>query len=98
MYNFFLRNLLVNDGMNYRKEVAWALSNITAGNQNQIQAVIDAGLLPPLIELIRHGDVKTQKEATWAVSNFTCGGTIEQIALLVREGKCIKLNFQLWKL
>lgn len=82
------RNLMMNDVLNLRKEVAWALSNITAGNVKQIQSVIDAGLLPPLIELIQHGDVKSQKEATWAVSNFTCGGSVEHIALLVREGTC----------
>lgn len=31
------------------KEAVWFLSNITAGNQQQVQAVIDAGLLPPII-------------------------------------------------
>lgn len=77
---------MLNDSLNLRKEVAWALSNITAGNQSQIQAVIDAGLVPALIELLRNGDGKTQKEATWAVSNFTCGGSLDQIAYLVREG------------
>lgn len=27
----------------------WFLSNITAGNQQQVQAVIDAGLIPMII-------------------------------------------------
>lgn len=31
------------------KEAVWFLSNITAGNQAQVQAVIDAGLLPKII-------------------------------------------------
>jgi hypothetical protein len=31
------------------KEAVWFLSNITAGNQQQVQAVIDAGLLQPII-------------------------------------------------
>ena len=35
-----------------QKEAAWTLSNITAGNRAQIQAVIDAGLVPYLIELM----------------------------------------------
>ena len=35
------------------QEAVWFLSNITAGNQQQVQAVIDAGLLP---EIIRHLD------------------------------------------
>lgn len=87
---------MLNDVLNLRKEVAWALSNITAGNQGQIQAVIDAGLLPPLVELVQFGDVKTQKEATWAVSNFTCGGSVEQISLLVRQGE-LSLQLTDWK-
>lgn len=41
--------------------------------------VIDAGLVPPLINALLNGDFKTQKEAAWAVSNFTVGGTPEQV-------------------
>lgn len=33
------------------KEAVWFLSNITAGNQQQVQAVIDAQLIP---DVIRH--------------------------------------------
>ena len=33
----------------YVKEAVWFLSNITAGNQIQVQAVIDAGLVPMII-------------------------------------------------
>lgn len=31
------------------QEAVWFLSNITAGNQQQVQAVIDAGLIPMII-------------------------------------------------
>jgi len=31
------------------QEAVWFLSNITAGNQSQVQAVIDAGLVPMII-------------------------------------------------
>jgi hypothetical protein len=31
------------------QEAVWFLSNITAGNQQQVQAVIDAELLPKII-------------------------------------------------
>jgi len=34
-----------------RKEVCWTLSNITAGTSDQIQKVLDAGLLDPLLAL-----------------------------------------------
>lgn len=32
------------------QEAVWFLSNITAGNQQQVQAVIDAGLIPMIIQ------------------------------------------------
>ncbi len=57
----------------------WTLSNITAGNQRQVQMVIDASLIPLLINVLQVGDFKTQKEAAWAVSNLTVGGTPEQV-------------------
>ena len=33
------------------QEAVWFLSNITAGNQQQVQAVIDAQLIP---DVVRH--------------------------------------------
>ena len=33
-----------------QQEAVWFLSNVTAGNQQQVQAVIDAGLLPAIIK------------------------------------------------
>lgn len=38
---------------NIQKEAAWTLSNITAGKDCQIQEVIDAGLVPYLVEVLR---------------------------------------------
>ncbi len=32
------------------QEAVWFLSNITAGNQEQVQAVIDHGLVPLIIQ------------------------------------------------
>ena len=37
---------------NIVKEAAWTVSNITAGNPDQIQLVIDAQILQPLIEVL----------------------------------------------
>jgi importin subunit alpha-6/7 len=41
--------------------------------------VIEAGIFPSLINILKHGDHKTRKEAAWAVTNATSGGTPEQI-------------------
>ena len=35
-----------------QKEAAWTISNITAGQPSQIKAVIDAGLIPAVIDIM----------------------------------------------
>ena len=63
------------------QEAVWTLSNITAGNQGQVQMVIETNLIPPLILILSHGNFKTQKEAAWAISNLTVGGSAQQVIL-----------------
>lgn len=48
-----LRDLLQNRRMNIVKEACWSISNITAGNSDQIQAVIDADIIAPLINVLK---------------------------------------------
>lgn len=55
----------------------------------QIQTVVDAGIIPPLIHLLATAEFDIKKEAAWAISNATSGGTHEQIKYLVSQG-CIK--------
>jgi importin subunit alpha-1 len=62
-----------------KKEACWTISNITAGTKEQIQAVIDAGLIPHLVHLLAAGEFDIKKEAAWAISNATSGGTADQI-------------------
>jgi len=69
-----------------RKEACWTISNITAGNEKQIQMVLDANLIPPLVCLLREAEFDIQKEAAWAISNATSGGTAEQLRFLVQQG------------
>merc|ERR1712203_129213 len=78
--------LLQHPKMNIVKEAAWTISNITAGNSAQIQVVMDAGVLQPLIDILVKGDFKAQKEAAWAITNLTSGGTVPQIVQLCGEG------------
>lgn len=50
-----LVSLLGDPKQTVRREAAWALSNITAGNMHDIQAVIDAGAIPVALRLVRTG-------------------------------------------
>ncbi|PIN01020.1 Karyopherin (importin) alpha [Handroanthus impetiginosus] len=85
-----LLNLLTqNYKKSIKKEACWTISNITAGSRDQIQAVIEAGIISPLVVLLQNAEFEIKKEAAWAISNATSGGTNEQINFLVREG-CIK--------
>ncbi|CAK9184319.1 unnamed protein product, partial [Ilex paraguariensis] len=72
-----------------KKEACWTISNITAGNRDQIQTVIEAGIIGPLVQLLQSAEFEIKKEAAWAISNATSGGTHEQIKFLVSQG-CIK--------
>ncbi|KAJ8439222.1 hypothetical protein Cgig2_030157 [Carnegiea gigantea] len=49
------------------------------------RAVIEAGIILPLVQLLQHAEFDIKKEAAWAISNATSGGSPEQI----RQG-CIK--------
>ncbi|CAA2957591.1 importin subunit alpha-like [Olea europaea subsp. europaea] len=62
-----------------KKEACWTISNITAGNKDQIQSVVEAGIISPLVQLLQNAEFEIKKEAAWAISNATSGGTHEQI-------------------
>ncbi|KAJ0092139.1 hypothetical protein Patl1_24834 [Pistacia atlantica] len=72
-----------------KKEACWTISNITAGSKSQIQAVIEANIIAPLVHLLQNAEFEVKKEAAWAISNATSGGSREQIQFLVNQG-CIK--------
>lgn len=44
--------LLTHHKNNIQKEAAWTMSNITAGRQDQIQKVVEHGLVPYLIGIL----------------------------------------------
>ena len=75
-----LLSLLSSPKEGIRKEACWTISNITAGNAAQIQAVIDANIIPPLIHLLTNGDLKTRKELTQIPTGLhpaNCGAAID---------------------
>lgn len=81
-----LSDLHVDPSQSTQKEACWTLSNITAGSQAQIQAVIDSGCIGDLVLILEAGKFDARKEAAWALSNATSGGTPQQVQFLIQEG------------
>lgn len=44
-----------------------------------LQAVIEANIIAPLVNLLQNAEFDIRKEAAWAISNATSGGSHEQI-------------------
>ena len=53
-------------------------------NKDQINAVIDNNIVPPLLQLLAHAEFDIRKEAAWAISNATSGGNANKIKFLVQ--------------
>jgi len=78
--------LLRNPRKAIRKEACWTVSNVTAGNVAQIEAIIHSSLFELVSILLDRGEFDVKKEAAWAVANATSGGTPQQIRFLVSTG------------
>ena len=61
-------------------------SNIVAGTESQIQAVIDARMLPMIINAAWKMEVEIKREAAWAIANIAAGGNCKQIHQMVLDG------------
>ncbi len=57
--------------------------------KDHTQMVIEANLIPPLVQQTKSAELVVVKEAAWALSNATSGGTPTQIKFLVSQG-CIR--------
>ena len=85
----------------HMKEACWALSNIMAGSEAQIQAAIDAEL-PQLLLRILRGDLRgsgrggsqaeVRREALWAIVNAASRSTPAQICALLRAAVMSQLR------
>lgn len=87
-----LKDLINHSNREIQKEACWTLSNIAAGTVDQIQAVINAGAIPPLVQLVNDEstDQEVRSEACWVVLNATSCGSDSQISSLVSEG-CVSV-------
>ena len=76
--------LLRHSKISIQKETAWALSNILAGTQGQIQSVISSDLVLLLVHTLETGEFRVQKEVLFAIANYISGSNTDQIWYLVK--------------
>jgi hypothetical protein len=66
-------------------DAVWAISYLADGVIDQIQMVIDSGIVQFLVSLLGHSEVKVQKPTLHAVGNIVTG-TDEQTQLVLNCG------------
>ncbi|KAE8685768.1 Importin subunit alpha-2 [Hibiscus syriacus] len=72
-------------------DACWALSYLSDGTNDKIQAMIDHGALTCLVSLLTHNHKKSiKKEACWTISNITAGNK-EQIQAVINAGIIVPL-------
>ena len=82
----FLRQKITSPCAEVRKEVLWSLSNITAGNPQQVSAVVGHGIIAEAVKALADTDVPARIEASWVMANIGVKGCAKDVTLLVDHG------------
>ncbi|KAF4655989.1 Importin alpha subunit (Karyopherin alpha subunit) (Serine-rich RNA polymerase I suppressor protein) [Perkinsus chesapeaki] len=68
-----LAQLINSNDVEVTTDACWALSYVTDGPSDRIQAVLDTGACPRLVELLKHSSTLVQTPALRAVGNIVTG-------------------------
>ncbi|RHY38807.1 hypothetical protein DYB30_008297, partial [Aphanomyces astaci] len=70
---------------NIGEEECWTVRTLSAGSMPHIQAIVDAHIVPPMVELLTTGQFNMQKEAAWVILHATSCGSRVQTQYLVEQ-------------
>lgn len=79
---------LLSRSKDIKKETCWIISNITAGNKQQIQQVVDSNIIPSVIILLDNDSWNVKRECVYVLANLVSNGKSEHIKYIVNCG-CI---------
>jgi importin subunit alpha-1 len=65
----YLAPMLTSPNYRIRHETCFSLSNITAGNDQQVKAVVDSGVLDMLLSTMANDVAQVRLEAMWVIAN-----------------------------
>ena len=63
-------------------DAAWAISYVSDGSNERIQAVVDHGVVPSLIEMVKSGDTSMTMPALRSLGNIVSGSDVQTQAVL----------------
>jgi hypothetical protein len=81
----FHKLLIQSNRLDFKKEICWSISNITAGSTEQLQIVLNSNILNDIISLGLNSRTSPDllKECIFCISNATHLATNEQMDLLI---------------
>ncbi|ETV89410.1 hypothetical protein H257_00701 [Aphanomyces astaci] len=85
-----LARLIYNQDQDVLTDACWALSYLSDGPNEKIQAVIEAGVVPRLIELLLHTNSSVQTPALRTIGNIVTGDDL-QTQFVINEGALTRL-------
>ncbi len=71
---------------NIKKEVAWGLSNISAGNYTHAMKVLDSQLFHVIVSFLSGSDYRVTRESLWVICNICSCCNFEISAKLLKNG------------
>ena len=66
-------------------DACWAVSYLSDGSNDNIQAVIESGICPRLVDLLRHPSTSVQTPALRSIGNITTGDNL-QAQMMIMSG------------